>query len=219
MTRRPWTALVFVAIAGCAHRPDPFASQEQAHSVVVSLHCGFNLPVYLVVGDTLQLLAARTDVGYDALVCLDSMVPGSGWRSSDGHIVAVTDAGLARALQPGHVTLSAQTEFGPATGEAVALPWFAHFGFGAESLVVDVGVYHQLTLEPRDARGVPIDAWADFFWLGSPAHGLGWLIGGGAPSITFLPVRPGRAFLVGRIGAHADTVLIIARPPDAARPR
>jgi hypothetical protein len=197
-----------VLLVGCIPKSPP----SQDHRVVVDLHCGLGLPVYLAVGDTFRLHAARTALDYDVLSCLDSLVPGHAWRSSAPQVISVDSQGLARALRRGVAELAAQTEFGPARGQCVALPAFARFGFGRDSIVAPIGVYTSFSVDPRDSVGVPIDAWADFRWIGGGSAALGSLIGGGGPSISLKPSHAGRAYLVGRIGIHADTVLIIAQP-------
>jgi len=176
------------------------------------LHCGLNLPVYLAVGDTFRLYAARIQASSQGLTCLDSMVPGHAWQSSAPQLVSINTAGLARALRPGRAQITALTQYGPAGGQCVVLPAFARFGFGHDSVVAPLSVYTRLSVDPQDSAGHSIDAWAQYHWIGGDSVALGTLISSGSPVVEIRPSRAGRAFLVGRVGIHTDTVLVVARP-------
>jgi len=156
------TALLLMScLSACALR----RVSDSDHRIVVDLSCGFNFDRYLAVGDAVRLHAARTDFNSDVLTCLDSLVPGQHWHSSSSNIVTVAADGLARALSPGSVEVYTQTKYGPAQGRIVSLPTLAHFGFDSDSVVVRIGVYTQLTVDPRDSAGNHLYPLVLFGWL------------------------------------------------------
>lgn len=205
--RRIAAGLIVTVLAACA----PRVALDADHRVIVDLHCGFNFDRYVAVGDTIHLYAARTDVRSDVLTCLDSLIPGQHWHSSSSNIVAVNGDGLAIALRPGLVVVYTQTKYGPAQGRIVSLPRLAHFGFGGDSVVVRIGADTELTVDPRDSAGNHLYPMVLFGWVGGSEKGIGGLVTGGGPSVSVVPNHAGRAYLIGRLGLHADTILVVAR--------
>ena len=198
--------LPIVAFGACA----PGVTRESASRSVVDLSCGFNLPIYLAVGDTLHLHAAKTDVYYDVLTCVDSFVPGHHWQSPSPAVVSVDSEGFARALSTGRVELSTETSLGPAHGSVIVLPALTHFGFGRDSVVIPVGVYTDLSVDPQDSAGNHLYPLVLFRWSVGGVNALGGLASGGGPSVSVDPSHEGRGYLVGRMGARVDSILVIA---------
>lgn len=204
-----------VAFGACA----PGVTRESSSRSVVDLSCGFNLPIYMAVGDTLHLHAAKTDVYYDVLTCVDSFVPGHHWQSPSPAVVSVDSEGFARALSPGRVELSTETSLGPAHGSVIVLPALTRFGFGRDSVVIPVDVYTDLSVDPQDSAGNHLYPLVLFRWSADGVNALGGLASGGGPGVSVDPSHEGRAYLVARMGTRADSILVIASsviPADSA---